>query len=161
MRLSNVICLHIEDKMQKIGIVLDGWTDQDKTYYVGIFAHYVVDGVFKRLPIAICPPVVETSHSANSHYLTIQSILGWYGKSVDDIAYIISDNCSTMKSLAGGDFLNKPFIGCASYKLNLAVKRFLGINCKEDSEAWKNRTKNQVNRQMLIMVCHDACVTSI
>ena len=160
MRLSNVVCLHIKEEMPtKIGIVLDGWTGQDKVYYVGIFAHYVVDGVFKRPLIAICPPVVETSHSSNSYYLTILSTLRWYGKSVDDIAYIISDNCSTMKSLAGGDFLNKPFIGCASHKLNLAVKRFLGINCKEGSEAWKNRTKNQVNRQMLIKVCHDACVT--
>jgi hypothetical protein len=160
MRLSNVVCLQIKDEMpSKFGIVLDGWTGQDKIYYAGIFAHYVVEGVFKRLLIAICPPVVETSHSANSHYLTIKNTLQWYGKRVDDIAYIISDNCSTMKSLAGEDFLNKPFIGCASHKLNLAVKRFLGINCKEGSEAWRNRTEKQVHRQKLIKACHDACVT--
>jgi hypothetical protein len=57
MRLCNVVCLQIEEKMpSKFGIVLDGWTRQDKTYYVGIFVHYVVEGVFKRLLIAICPP---------------------------------------------------------------------------------------------------------
>ena len=39
----------------KFGIVLDGWTGKDKTYYVGIFAHYVAEGVFKRPLIAICP----------------------------------------------------------------------------------------------------------
>jgi hypothetical protein len=46
-----------------------------------------------------------------------------------------------MKSLAGEDFLNKSFIGYATHKLNRAVKRFLGINCKEGSEAWRNRTE--------------------
>jgi hypothetical protein len=65
MRLANVIYRHIKAEMpDKFGLLLDGWNGNDKTYYIGIYVHYVVDGVLKRPLIAICPPVCETTHSS-------------------------------------------------------------------------------------------------
>jgi hypothetical protein len=46
MRLSNMVFLKIKQEMpDKFGLLLDGWNGNDKTYYVGIYAHYVINGV--------------------------------------------------------------------------------------------------------------------
>jgi hypothetical protein len=88
---------------------------------------------------------------------TIKVTLQWYGKTIDNIVYVLADNCQAMLTLMK-TFLRKPHIGCASHKLNLAVKYYLGMSPKEDSKAWHNRTPEQVERYRLVKVCHDVCV---
>jgi hypothetical protein len=84
----------------------------------------VKDGNKQRPLLAICPLVYERDHGAASYFETLKSTLEWYGLNVDSMLYLISDNCSTMRSLAR-DYLYCPFIGCYAHKLNLAVKRWL------------------------------------
>ncbi|DAZ99535.1 TPA: hypothetical protein N0F65_005407, partial [Lagenidium giganteum] len=46
-----------------------------------------------------------------------------FGKTISNVAFIVADNCANNKRLA--DILGVPLIGCASHRLNLAMKRFI------------------------------------
>lgn len=50
-------------------------------------------------------------------------LLELFGKSLDNLSFIVADNASVNKSLS--DLLNVPFIGCASHRFNLAVNQHL------------------------------------
>ena len=65
----------------------------------------------------------ETSQSAAEHKKFITTTLSTYKKSLNNVAALIGDNCSTNHSLA--DKCNVPFIGCFSHILNLAVKNVM------------------------------------
>eukprot|EP00644_Phytophthora_capsici_P003682 jgi/Phyca11/129211/e_gw1.82.100.1 len=71
-------------------------------------------------------PIVDDTtadHTADSHVSFLESVLPFYKRDIRSIAYLVGDNCSVNTRLA--DLLNVPFIGCASHRLNLAVKLFL------------------------------------
>lgn len=52
----------------------------------------------------------------------IDGTLNLYGKTLNSLLFIVGDNCKTNKKIA--DLCNVPFVGCASHRLNLAVKQF-------------------------------------
>jgi hypothetical protein len=94
----------------KFGLVIDGWKGLDGVYYIGIYAIYILNGAKKKPLLALMPPLDETDHGAESHANSINETLQWYNKTVENVLYLVSDNCSTMQKLAR-DFLDIPFVG--------------------------------------------------
>jgi hypothetical protein len=109
----------------KFGLITDGWDDGNGTHYFAVFC------VFKKstspdattLLLAMTPPIDETNFTAENIANTIDEIIQSYEKTRDDILFLVADNTNTMPALARR--LGCPMIGCASHKLNLAVKRSL------------------------------------
>ncbi|KAG2771448.1 hypothetical protein PC129_g10056 [Phytophthora cactorum] len=63
-------------------------------------------------------------HSAETHRVFLQEMLRMdYGKDIGMSAFIVGDNCSVNKRLAG--LLHIPLVGCASHRLNLAMEELL------------------------------------
>lgn len=104
------------------GVILDGWSEGN-THFVAVFACYSVDGDAKYPLIAISPLFDETNFGAESHKAFLGDLLELFGKSLDNLSFIVADNASVNKSLS--DLLNVPFIGCASHRFNLAVNQHL------------------------------------
>ena len=71
-----------------------------------------------------CIPKADTA----AYHHSITAILQQYGRTWDNIAFLVSDNAPVNRSLA--DFVNKPLIGCHAHLLNLAVKRYVNDNRK-------------------------------
>jgi hypothetical protein len=73
------------------------------------------------LSIAPLPEQGTLSLTVESHLVYFESTLKYYDKAVkENVIFLCSDNCSTNRCLA--TLANKPFVGCASHRLNLAVK---------------------------------------
>jgi hypothetical protein len=64
-----------------------------------------------------------TNQLSDNHIDTIKTILKRYDKSLDNVVYVVADNCPTNPCI--GNKLGKPFIGCYAHKLNLEVENYL------------------------------------
>ena len=73
--------------------------------------------------MAFQPLLDETNMTAENHLDLFISMLELYGKSVENVLFIVGDNASVNMSLA--EKMGVPFIGCASHRLNLAVNQIL------------------------------------
>eukprot|EP01035_Chromulina_nebulosa_P017778 gene17778-23382_t len=124
---SNAVCNKIKNELpEKFGLIFDGWKGKNHVFYVAIYALYEISGEKKQPLLTICTLVDESSHLAKSYIETIKSTLDWYGKSTNNVIFIVSDNCPTNKSIATN--MKVPLIGCYSHKANLAIKRWLIAN---------------------------------
>ncbi|RLN98007.1 hypothetical protein BBJ28_00014077 [Nothophytophthora sp. Chile5] len=101
-------------------LMFDGWTC-NSLHFLGIFAVYVVDGVRCQRLLALS--LRDGSQTADAHGEHIETVLRVYGKGLDDICFLMGDNCATNQSLATD--LEVPLIGCSSHRFNLAVNRLL------------------------------------
>jgi hypothetical protein len=145
-KISNAVCQAIARELpDKFGIIIDGWTGEDHVYYVCIYAQYAIDGISKKPLLSICPQLSRTSHS---HYETVAQTLKRYNKDTSNLIYMISSNCNTMTSLA--NCLKVPFIACASHKLDIAIRRYIGI--------LNMGTDKQNKRASLVKIVHDMSV---
>ncbi|EGZ12810.1 hypothetical protein PHYSODRAFT_511059 [Phytophthora sojae] len=61
--------------------------------------------------------------SADGHLTAIKRFLPFFGKSISGCLFLVGDNCGVNKRLA--NLLGVPLIGCASHRLNLAVRDYL------------------------------------
>lgn len=107
------------------GIVIDGWTESD-THFVAIFASYsdrFMNDVTHQ-PLLACGPMGdETSQSAEAFIDHLNFILTIYGKTIDNISFLVSDNTATNPAIARK--IGVPFVGCMSHRLSLAVNAYL------------------------------------
>ena len=74
-------------------------------------------------------------------------VLVMYDRSVDSVQCLIGDNCSTNKLLA--NLMQVPLVGCASHRLNLAVKKIYEDNIEliekvDEIMANLNNLKNRI-----------------
>ena len=116
---------------KKFGIIFDGWSNNSE-HFLGVFAVYNDHGV-AECPLLAMAPMIDPSfteaealndHSAEQHKLFLSNTLEIYGKNIDDnVSVLIGDNCMVNKKLAR--ICGVPLIGCASHRLNLAVKNYL------------------------------------
>ena len=60
---------------------------------------------------------------ATDHLEHVEKVLESYGKTLENILYLVGDNCSVNQSMAR--ILGVPLIGCASHKFNLAVRQWI------------------------------------
>ena len=103
----------------QFGLIFDGWTDNGK-HFMAIFACYSAGSATERRLLAFSPLDDETDLSADSMRLLFEHTLSFYERDVSNVLFVTDDNCSTTKALARK--MGLPLIGCASHRLNLAVK---------------------------------------
>ena len=109
---------------EKLALAIDGWT-KNSTHFVGVFAIYPAANTqgYDSALLAFSPLFSETSFTANDHYQFLEWVLSVYGKTMSDVIAIIGDNAEVNKALS--NLCEKPLIGCASHRFNLAVSLFL------------------------------------
>eukprot|EP00644_Phytophthora_capsici_P010693 jgi/Phyca11/104102/e_gw1.9.810.1 len=100
--------------------MFDGWS-AGSTYYVGIYAIYVVAGSPRRVLLALAPLLDENDFGADSHIAFITETLSVFGKEPGCVRFIVGDNCSTNQAIATR--MGLPLVGCASHRLNLAIQQ--------------------------------------
>lgn len=59
----------------------------------------------------------------DEHVGFIHFVLSVFGKGINNVVALVGDNCNVGKSICNK--LNRPLIGCASYRFNLAVSDLL------------------------------------
>ena len=107
-----------------LALAIDGWT-KNSTHFVGVFAIYPAANTqgYDSALLAFSPLFSETRFTANDHYQFLEWVLSVYGKTMSDVIAIIGDNAEVNKALS--NLCEKPLIGCASHRFNLAVSLFL------------------------------------
>jgi hypothetical protein len=139
----------------QFGIIIDGWKE-GTTHYIAVFASFPGDGGVGKYPLlAIAPPFDETSYTAENHKAFIADVLELFGRSLDNLIYLVADNASVNTCLA--DLLGIPMLGCASHRFNLACKNYLEkfeyvlqkihslmANLRQVKQAGKLRTKTNL-----------------
>ncbi|GMF58677.1 unnamed protein product [Phytophthora fragariaefolia] len=105
-----------------IGIMFDGWST-GSTYYVGVYAIYVVENSPRRVLLAFAPLLEKNDFGADAHITFITETLAVFGKRPDCLRFIVGDNCTTNQAIATR--MGLPRVGCASHQLNLAIQQHL------------------------------------
>ncbi|KAE9286513.1 hypothetical protein PF008_g26646 [Phytophthora fragariae] len=108
----------------KFGIMFDGWTFQSE-HYLAVFAVFQHDGRADKVLLAFAPLIDDdvTDHTSASHVKFLEGILPFYNRKIEDVIYLVGDNCAVNTKLA--NLLAVPLVGCASHRLNLAVQKFM------------------------------------
>ena len=109
----------------KFGLVFDGWDSGSSVNFFGVFVIWWDE---KRKAnrvylLRLCPLIDETDLGAQSHLDSIISFLSDIDRTLDNVVCMMGDNCTVNLSLAHK--AHKPFIGCHSHRLNLAVNLFI------------------------------------
>lgn len=107
---------------EKFCLIFDGWSNGD-THYLGVFATYPSENSvgYERVLLTFSPLQDESSLKAEEHLEFMDYILGLYEKSWDNVVALVGDNCGTNRKTAR--IVNKPLVGCASHRYNLAVRQ--------------------------------------
>lgn len=115
---------------EKFAQAFDGWDDGNSRNYFGVFVIWWDEkrNCNRVYLLRICPLVRADDFGAASHLESISAFLLNVGKSIDNVSVFLGDNCATNIALA--HLADKPFIGCYSHRLNLAVKAHL-VNHEE------------------------------
>ena len=103
----------------QFGLIFDGWSS-GSAHFVALFAAIPCG---KNYLLAFSTLPEETNQNADNHLEFIQITLNIYGKDLSNILFLVGDNCATNRSLASK--ANKPLIGCASHRLNLAADKLI------------------------------------
>ncbi|KAF4041150.1 hypothetical protein GN244_ATG06683 [Phytophthora infestans] len=79
----------------------------------------------EKILLAMAPLVDDdiVDHSAPAHISFLQAVLGYFGRALADVLYIVANNCPTNGSIAA--IMKVPFVGYASHRLNLAVMKYM------------------------------------
>ena len=111
----------------KISLVLDGCSSYSN-HYTAIYATYPTQNAVEyEIKLSTLSPLNdESTLDANEHIEFITFILDVYGKDMSNDWAMIRDNISVNKSVSTK--LNMSLIGCASHRLNLAVKDLLHLD---------------------------------
>ena len=105
-------------------------------HYIARFAVYMSDGVPEQAMLSMAPllvsdediiddnlTVAQVAHGAQQHTDYLASMLDYYHRGIDSVSFLVGDNCSVIRKMARD--LQIPLIGCASHRLNLAVKMLI------------------------------------
>ena len=111
----------------KFGLVFDGWSDTSTgSHFVAVFASYAADGLVKNPLLGFSVLEGESDFGAAAHEAYFSTLLHMFGRKLEDVLFLCADNASTNSCLANR--MKVPHIGCASHRLNLAVKSFLDLH---------------------------------
>jgi hypothetical protein len=108
---------------EKFGILFDGWSDSN-VHYLAVYAVVPFSDIFGQYPLLMFSPLLDEENlSSESYNAAFDWIMDKYKKKHENISFFIGDNCSINVKAARDRGI--PLIGCASHRLNLAVKKFL------------------------------------
>ncbi|KAG6942347.1 hypothetical protein JG688_00018167 [Phytophthora aleatoria] len=109
---------------EQFGGILDGWTDGSE-HYLAAHAFYDRNGV-RHCPLLSMAPIIngpDECLNVEYHMSALASFLPFIGKNLSNVMFLVDDICAVNKRLAR--LMGVPLVGCASNRLNLAVRRFL------------------------------------
>ena len=97
----------------RFGQVFDGWSNGG-VHYIATFAAFHGQPEDKPILLAFSPVDDEQDLTAMSHYDFLVDTNDYYGKSLDNLVFIVSNNCSTNQAIARRTTLfsstwNRPF----------------------------------------------------
>lgn len=110
----------IADKLpERFAIIFDGWSC-NQMHFVGVFATFpsTAECGYDPIFLGFSPFEIESSLNAEAHVSYISYEL--FDKSLSNVIAYVGDNCSTNFSIA--DKVTGGFVGCSSYRFNLALK---------------------------------------
>ncbi|RHZ08556.1 hypothetical protein DYB37_012252, partial [Aphanomyces astaci] len=113
------------------------------------FGSYEKDGVHVQQLLSLTTIIHEPDddHSAKTHYTAIKSFLALYKKAIKQCVFFVGDNCGVNKL---AELMSVSLIGCASHRLNLAVKAYTQQHVDELAKIQqlmiKLRTLNQASK---------------
>jgi hypothetical protein len=119
-------------------------------HYLSVFAILDDEKSRKSVLLGFSPFEDESNLSSEEHIKYLESLLAFYRRSIADLCYIVGDNCATNKKIATD--IGVPLIGCNSHRLNLAVRRWLGIDrvsCKRTEI--QNRRSELISKLQVLM----------
>lgn len=126
---------HVEKKIaallpEKFAVVFDGWSGGD-THYVSIFATFPSEHTmgYDSVLLGCSPMGDEDSLDATEHYRFVEEVLKIFGKSWDNVAALVGDNCSTNRCFTRR--VGPLFVGCYSHRYNLAMKDVISLSLPE------------------------------
>ncbi|ETK82371.1 hypothetical protein F441_12480 [Phytophthora nicotianae CJ01A1] len=113
-----------EGMPKSFGLVIDGCT-QATEHFLAVYACYESsDGPrFQLLSMAPIIDEPDDALNADGHAAAIARFLPFFGRSLDDVRFLVGDNCAVNKRLA--NLMGVPLVGCANHRLNLAVREYL------------------------------------
>ncbi len=124
----NLTVIQVEKKISsmlpnKFSLIFDAWTS--RTYhFLGLFAAYEKEKILLSFTLLDKDENEDyMTFDAEKFRSTTEGVLEFYNKTFDNVVCITGDNCSVNKAFA--DLIQKPMVGCASHRLNLAVNNFL------------------------------------
>ena len=121
---------HVESKIRrllpmKFAIAFDGWSESS-THYVAIFAIAPSSSTlhgYESYLLGFSPFEDEKSQDAEHHMEYLEFVLEIFGKSMSNVVALLGDNCATNRKFSKNAGI--ALVGCASHRLNLAVKEWL------------------------------------
>lgn len=147
---NNVLGEIAKQLPDKFGIVLDGWSDGASNHMVSFFAACPVTNGCELILLGMNVLDDITNQCAQNHVDTLHNILSKYNKDLANVNFLVADNTNLNPAIA--NLLRVPFIGCASHKLNLAVRKFLlsyeDIIEKVDKVMSKIKNSNTISGQL-------------
>ncbi|ETN06302.1 hypothetical protein PPTG_13659 [Phytophthora nicotianae INRA-310] len=112
------------DMPTEFGLMFDGWSHGTE-HYLAVYACY--DGPSGPCyPLLSMAPIMDEPDDqlgAEGHLIAIERFLPFFGKTIEGCKFIVGDNCSVNKRLA--NMMGVPLVGCASHRLQLAVRDYL------------------------------------
>ena len=104
-------------------LILDGWSNGSSTHFCGVFANWTdINGKECLRLLANEPLIDQSNQNAPNHVNYLTAVLELYGKNWENVICLVSDNTNLNPAIA--NLVNKPLIGCASHKFQLAVKQY-------------------------------------
>jgi hypothetical protein len=107
---------------RKLGLVIDGWSEAG-THFMAAFA--VFPGINSPIILNFSPILNKLSFTAEVLSEFLETCLSFYGKSTNDVIFLVADNANVNRKLAM--LRNWQFIGCFAHSLNLAIKKLLNL----------------------------------
>ena len=130
MKYLELVAEKVEQKItvllpEKFGIIIDGWSDSSTSeYYLALYAIYPSSSNENNSTLLAFSPLIDTTDFTSEKQAEFNKWnLSVFNKSVSNLLFMIGDNCSTNFKIAQD--IKLPFIGCASHRLNLAVKSYI------------------------------------
>lgn len=87
-------------------------------------------GLHQKAMLAFSPLLVEDNQNSENHLDLIEFVLELFDKDISNVICLVGDNCNTNKALA--DHCEKPLVGCAAHRFNLAVQDYLQLKPHDD-----------------------------
>lgn len=121
--------------IKNIALTADIWTDINTRSYLGVTAHYCINGKKKNLMIGVTK-LNERHTSQNLKEILLKIVDSW-NISKDSIVVVVTDNASNITRAVTEAFGAEKQLGCYAHTLNLVVSKVLTENetakrlCKE------------------------------
>lgn len=108
-------------EVEKIGLIIDGWTDQSQRRFIGISIFYIYNsGIVTRF--LSFSNLSELSHTADAIAKEIMTVAERFSFDISKVEVIISDSASTMKATSVK--LGVHWMPCFLHLFNLCFNKF-------------------------------------